>query len=150
MDAPLTFEIPGQPVPQPRARMTRRGHAYTPDNGIVAYKQAAVLAARVAAAGSSSSAGPMGILIEFVIERPPSHRRRGGELSKSAPLFPPKRAGDWDNLAKGVCDAITTAGSVWVDDDQVVEALIRRRYAFLGEPPRTRVTVRRLHDAAPP
>lgn len=147
MDAAFTFEVPGQPCPQPRARMTRTGHTYTPDNGIVAYKAAVTLLAR--AGGRGQTRDPYGIEIEFVIERPPSHWRRG-QLRPDAPGYPPKRAGDWDNLAKGVCDAITTSAAVWHDDDQVVEALVRRRYAAAGEPARTVVTVRRLSSAAPP
>lgn len=145
MDATsITFEIPGQPVPQPRARMTRRGHAYTPDNGIVAYKAAAILAARVAAAGRTPSGAAHAIDLEFVIDRPPSHRRKDGSLTAKAPPWPPKRSGDWDNLAKGVCDAITDCGAVWLDDDQVVDSRVRKRYAEAGELPRTLVTVRRL------
>jgi Holliday junction resolvase RusA-like endonuclease len=146
MDAAITFEIPGQPCPQPRARMTRSGHTYTPDNGIVAYKAAVVMLARVHGTGAVRE--PYGVAIDFVIERPPSHYKRG-ELRADAAGFPPKRAGDWDNLAKGVCDAITDSGSIWVDDDQVVEAVIRRRYAAAGEPARTVVSVWRLAHAPP-
>jgi len=36
-----------------------------------------------------------------------------------------------------------------VDDDQVVEAVIRRRYAVAGEPARTVVSVWRLAHAPP-
>jgi len=145
MDATsITFEIPGQPFPQPRARMARNGHVYTPDNGIAAYKAAAVLAARIAASGRTPSADAHAIDLEFVIERPPSHRRKDGSLTPKAPAWPPKRAGDWDNLCKGVCDAITDSGSVWLDDDQVVEWGGRKRYADHGEKPRTIVTIRRL------
>lgn len=145
MDATsITFEIPGQPVPQPRARMARSGHAYTPDNGIVAYKAAAILAARVAAAGRTTSPDAHAINLEFVIERPPSHRRKDGSLTPKAPPWPPKRAGDWDNLCKGVCDAITASRAVWLDDDQVVAWGGSKRYAAAGEAPRTIVTVRRL------
>jgi Holliday junction resolvase RusA-like endonuclease len=150
MDATFTFEIPGQPVPQPRARMTRSGHAYTPDNGIRAYKAATVLAAKLVAQAKIPSASAHAVEMTFVIDRPPSHLRRDGGLTKAAPAFPPKRCGDWDNLAKGVCDAITDSGVVWLDDDQVVEALIRRRYAAAGEQARTVVAIRRLDNAAPP
>lgn len=150
MDATITFEIPGQPVPQPRARVTRSGHAYTPDNGIRAYKAATVLAAKMATSSKIPSVAPHAVEMTFVIERPASHRRRDGGLTKSAPWFPPRRCGDWDNLAKGVCDAITDSGAVWLDDDQVIEALIRRRYAAAGEQARTVVAIRRLdHEAAP-
>jgi len=42
-----------------------------------------------------------------------------------------------------VADAITDSGSVWLDDDQVVDGRVRKRYAAKGEPARTVVTVRR-------
>lgn len=143
MDATaIWFEIPGQPVPQPRARMTRYGKAYTPDNGIVAYKSAAILSARVARAGHKAADGAFAIELEFVIERPPSHRRTDGTLTPKAPRWPPRRSGDWDNLAKGVCDAITDSGCVWLDDDQVVDSRVRKRYADHGEAPRTTVRIR--------
>jgi len=37
-------------------------------------------------------------------------------LAASAPAFPGLRCGDWDNLAKGVQDAVTACGGVWHDD----------------------------------
>lgn len=150
MDAvELTFEIPGPPVPQPRARWARSGHAYTPDNGIKAYKAAIGISAalegkrrRLAATRDAHE-----LEVEFVFQRPPSHWTKAGGLTSSAPGFPPKRCGDFDNLAKAVADAITESGAIWVDDDQVVQAIVRKRYGSRRELPRTVITIRRLAHA---
>lgn len=139
----IAFEVPGDAVPQPRARSTRGGRMYTPDNGIVAFKDAVGLlvkaqAARQRIAVSDSDAFELEVVCVF--GRPPSHLTTRGELRSTAPRFP-KRNGDWDNLAKGVADAITRAGVVWHDDDQVVSGRCRKRYAAAGEPPRTIITI---------
>ena len=147
MDAPtITFEIPGQPVPQPRPRISTwggRGRAYTPaHHPIHAYRQAVQLVAKSAAAGRTLIDGPVALVVECVFGRPPSHLTKAGTLTKNAPAIPPKC--DWDNLGKGVCDAITDAGNVWVDDELVVDGRVVKRYAEPGEAPRTRVSIRRL------
>ena len=151
MDA-LTFSVPGPPVPQPRPKVSTwggRGRAYVEArHPIHAYRQAITLRAGMAAKASrwAVEAGPVQLEVEAVFERPPSHRTKSG-LSRSAKQFPPRA--DWDNLGKGVADAITDAGAVWHDDDQVVDGRVRKRYAEAGEAARTIVTVRRLVDAQP-
>ena len=146
MDA-ITFEVPGPAIPQPRARSTRVGRMYTPDtNGIGAFKQAVALMAKstAAAAGWRASDYPHEIAVECVFARPDSHLTKGGELRAGKPSYPGHRNGDWDNLAKGVQDAITKTAAIWLDDSQVVDGRCRKRYATAGEASRTIITVRRL------
>ena len=146
MDA-ITFEIPGDAIPQPRARSTRGGRMYTPTkNGIGTFKQAIGLMARSSAAGAgwSRSDAPHEIDIEAVFARPPSHVLASGGLRKGAPRFPGHRSGDNDNLEKGIWDAITKCGAVWGDDSQIVANQMRKRYAETGELARTVITIRRL------
>jgi Holliday junction resolvase RusA-like endonuclease len=137
-----TFTVPGQPVPQPRPKFSTRGgfgRAYTPTkHPINAFRQA-VSALAAAVPRRAELTGPVQVVIEAVFARPRSHLRKNG-LAKDAPAFPPKC--DWDNLGKGVCDAIT--GCLWVDDDQVVDGRVTKRYAVDGEEAHTRVTVRGL------
>ena len=111
----IIFTVTGQPIPQPRARITTRGkfaHAYTPKkHPITAYREA------IRAAAIAAGAKPHDELVELWIYayyvRPPSHSTKKG-LKKSAPKTP--RA-DTDNLAKGIMDALT--GAAWNDDQQV-------------------------------
>lgn len=143
----IAFEVPGQPVPQPRHRIAARGRfatAYVPKSHPVhAYKQAIVLAAK--ASSKKWREGGVSLVAEFIFARPPSHWTKGG-LAASAPAIPPRC--DWDNLGKAVSDAITDSGVIWNDDDQVVEATVRKRYAARREQPRTIIRIRSVeHDA---
>jgi Holliday junction resolvase RusA-like endonuclease len=145
MDA-ITFTVPGPPVPQPRPRISTRGgfgRAYVEaKHPIHAYRQAVQLAAIGAAALArhEPTEGPVVLEVVAVFARPPSHLSANGSPKASAPAFPPRC--DWDNLGKGVADAITDSGAIWHDDDQVVDGRVRKRYAFANEQPRTIVTVR--------
>jgi Holliday junction resolvase RusA-like endonuclease len=134
----IVLEVPGQPVPQPRPRVSTRGghgHAYTPTkHPIHVYRQAIELVAR---ASHKTITGPTALVVDAVFERPPSHWRKH-DLRPDAPPWP--RA-DGDNILKGVADALTDAG-VWPDDDQVVCWSIRKRYAARNENARTIITIR--------
>lgn len=137
----VTFHVPGQPVPQPRHKISTRGgfgRAYIPArHPIHAYREAIALAAKLAAKERREGGG-VRLEISFAFERPPSHWTKSG-LAKGAPTIPPKC--DWDNLGKAVSDAITDSKAIWYDDEQVVEAIVRKRYCRRGEPPGTTVTV---------
>lgn len=137
----IRLEIPGQPIPQPRHKVAARGrfaHAYiAAHHPIHAYRQAVELVAR--AAGLKPHGDPVEVVIECVFERPPSHLTKSGQPSKAARRFPPKC--DWDNLGKGVCDALT--GIAYDDDDQIIDGRCVKRYAGPGEGARTVVTIRR-------
>lgn len=125
--------VPGQPVPQPRVRVSTRGgfaRGYVPSkHPIHAFRQAVQLAAQNA---QRDPADAFVVEIECVFARPRSHLRRGG-LASDAPRFPPRC--DWDNLGKGICDALT--GILWEDDDLIVDGRCRKRYAEPGEEPHT-------------
>lgn len=139
---PITFFVPGQPVPQPRHKVSTRGgfgRAYIPArHPIHAYKQAIVLAARLAGKKRREGGG-IRLEIFFRFQRPPSHWTKSG-LAKGAPAWPPRC--DWDNLGKAVSDAITDSKAIWIDDDQVLECVVRKAYGAADEPPGTMITVR--------
>jgi Holliday junction resolvase RusA-like endonuclease len=114
----VTFTVPGNPVPQPRARVTVRGnhpHGYTPpEHPIHAYRDAIAVAGR--AAGLCNKNLPLVIEIVAVFKRPKSHFNKSG-LKATAPVLPRP---DVDNVAKGVLDALKSV----VGDDMMVARLV--------------------------
>ena len=130
----VTFSVPGDPVPQPRPRVTTRGghgHAYTPSgHRIHAYRQAVALAAKAAGAIPTERV-PLTLIVDLVFARPKSHYRRG-EVRDDAPKLP--RA-DCSNCLKGIEDSLN--GVAWVDDTQVGKVVVEKSYGSEG-----RTTVR--------
>ena len=142
----IVVEIPGDAVPQPRARSTRGGRMYTPAGRVGPFKQAIGLLVTAAArkARWEPAKGLAYVVdIQAVFGRPPSHLTAGGGLRPSAPRWPGLRCGDVDNIEKAVLDAIT-ATPAWGDDTQVVDGRCSKRYASCGEPARTLITIRRI------
>ena len=94
----VTFTIAGEPVPQPRPRVSTAGgfaRAYVPGKHPVhAYREAIAAAAR--AAGLTTTGEPLNVVIDAVFERPKSHMRKAGVKSTAAKLPRP----DVDNIAK--------------------------------------------------
>ncbi|NBW17265.1 MAG: RusA family crossover junction endodeoxyribonuclease [Caulobacteraceae bacterium] len=128
----ITFSVPGDPVPQPRPRITVRGkhgHAYVPkDHPIHAYRQAVAVAAR--AAGVRQATGPVSIIIDAVFSRPKSHLNKSG-VKPTAPALPRP---DVDNLGKAVLDALQ---DLIGDDTHVGRLLVEKTWGTEG-----RTTVR--------
>lgn len=138
-----TWEVLGQPVPQPRHRVTRKGFAYLPQaHPVRKYRQAITLTAKNNGWPNGSTAGPVRVDIDCFFSRPPSHLTAAGTVKKTAKAWPGRA--DVDNLAKAVLDAITDSGAIWRDDDQVVSLTVSKTYAPPGLPARTLVTIRRL------
>jgi Holliday junction resolvase RusA-like endonuclease len=130
----IAFTVEGDPVPQPRARITvrgRHGHAYTPsDHKIHAYRSSIATAA-VEAGATPTDAAPITLIIDLVFARPKSHYRKSG-LREDAPKLP--RA-DCSNVLKGIEDSLN--GVAWVDDTQVGRVVVEKSWGTEG-----RTTVR--------
>jgi Holliday junction resolvase RusA-like endonuclease len=128
----IAFSVPGDPVPQPRPRITVRGkhgHAYVPkDHPIHAYRQAVALAAR--AAGVREATGPVSVIVDAVFGRPKSHLNKSG-VKASAPALPRP---DVDNIGKAVLDSLQ---EVMGDDTNVGRLLVEKTWGTEG-----RTTVR--------
>lgn len=129
----LTFTVPGEPVPQPRPRVSTRGgfaRAYVPaKHPVHAYRDAIAASARAAGAGVHGE--PVSVVIDFVWERPKSHMRKSG-VRPDAPVLPRP---DLDNTTKAVLDSLN--GVAWEDDSQVQRLVVEKSYG-----PEARTTVR--------
>ena len=120
----FTFVVNGEPVPQPRARISTRGgfgRAYVPSAHPIHEYRAAVAASAVAA-GVTRSVDRVRILVACSFARPKSHYLKSG-LRTTAPAFVKC---DVDNLLKGILDALT--GICYEDDRQVEGALVLKRW----------------------
>ena len=113
----ISFTVPGDPVPQPRPRVSTRGgfaRAYVPaKHPVHAYRQAVALAAKLAGLGTITE--PIQVCVVSVFERPKSHVTGRGVVKATAPRVPRP---DVDNIAKAVLDAL---GDFF--DDTLVESL---------------------------
>lgn len=129
----ITFSVPGNPVPQPRPRVSTRGgfaRAYVPKKHAVhGYRQSIQLAA--IDAGLRKTKSGVEVVIDAVFARPKSHLRKSG-VRPDAPQLPRP---DVDNIAKAVLDAI---GPILGDDSQVRRVVVEKSY---GTQARTTVRV---------
>lgn len=129
----ITFSVPGDPVPQPRPRVSTRGgfaRAYVPSKHPVhAYRQS--LAAAAQASGLTATGEPLDVVIDAVFERPRSHMRKSG-VRPDAPRLPRP---DVDNIGKAVLDALQ---DVIGDDTNVARLVVEKSY---GAEARTTVRV---------
>ena len=133
---PITFTVAGDPVPQPRARITTRGkfaHAYTPKKHPINNFRDAIAAAAKDAIGDAEPTGEcVSVVIDAVFARPKSHMTKRG-VKPTAPKIPRP---DCDNIAKGVLDSLALI--VWLDDTQVQRIVVEKSY---GDEARTTVRV---------
>jgi len=128
----ITFEVSGDPVPQPRPRVSTRGgfaRAYVPaKHPVHAYRQSLAAAAR--GAGLTETGEPLNVVIDAVFVRPKSHMRKAG-IRPDAPRLPRP---DVDNIGKAVLDALQ---DVIGDDTNVSRLVVEKSYGTEG-----RTTVR--------
>jgi Holliday junction resolvase RusA-like endonuclease len=114
----ITFTVPGNPVPQPRVRVSTRGgfaRAYVPSKHPVHdYRTQLAVAARLA--GLTPTGEPLDVVIDAVFQRPKSHMRKAG-VKPTAPRLPRP---DVDNVAKAVLDSLQDV----IGDDTMVARLV--------------------------
>lgn len=154
----LEFLVVGKPEPQGSTQAFVPVHPKTkqpyrrPGGGIVvnvtsdnpklkAWRERVKIAADTSAWIDDPVEGPVRVEVDFYLERPKGHMgtgRNAGAVRASAPPLPVVRP-DVDKLLRGVLDALT--GLAWVDDSQVVEVAVRKRYAAPGESQGARVLV---------
>ena len=121
----ITFTVPGLPQGKGRARMTRSGHAYTPEK-TRSYESAVAWAAAQAMVGNPMMVGPVAIRVEAFFVKPKSWSKK-----KAAATTLHTGKPDWDNIGKALSDACN--GIVYADDSQIAEASITKRYGDRAE-----------------
>jgi Holliday junction resolvase RusA-like endonuclease len=123
----ITFTIPGDPVPQPRPRVSTQGgfaRAYVPaSHAIHAYRAEVQLRAK--AAGVVASTDPLSVEIVATFARPTSHLTKKG-VRATAPTLPRP---DVDNIAKGILDAL---GELWGNDSCVASLSVEKEFGLEG------------------
>jgi Holliday junction resolvase RusA-like endonuclease len=133
--------VPGDPVPNARARKGRGGNWYTP-RPTVEFRERVQTAWLVEGKPSFGSA-PLELSATFVFARKPSHLKADGTPRKGAPQFPPRGSADLSNLVKNCEDALD--GLLFENDTQVISyARVVKRYAFSDEEPHTELEVHPL------
>lgn len=108
--------IPVRPVGKARPRVTKSGHAYTPDKTQLAEDNIKIY---LRAHNAHRFDGPLEVALKFSFKKP-----------KSAPAdrtFPSVKP-DIDNLVKLVLDS--SNGILWNDDAQVVDLHVYKRYSL--------------------
>lgn len=130
---PVTFTVAGEPVPQPRPRVSTRGgfaRAYVPSTHPVhAYR--AAIAEEAAKAGLEQTGEPVEVIVDAVFARPKSHMTKKG-VKPTAPQLPRP---DVDNVGKAVLDALQ---NVMGDDTNVRRLVVEKSY---GTEARTTVRI---------
>ncbi|MES2706098.1 MAG: RusA family crossover junction endodeoxyribonuclease [Verrucomicrobiota bacterium] len=128
MNKTAHFHVTGTPAPQPRPRMTKRGHTYNPPSAD-AWKAAVRTAWRES--GNPPFARHIRMRLEFFLARPAGHLTKRGALVKGAPAHPVGRP-DVDNLAKAVMDALGDE-KAFPNDAAVISLSASKAYAdFAG------------------
>lgn len=120
--------VPGVPVGKGRPRAATRGKhvtLYTPEK-TATYEGTVALAGHQAMAGRVPLAGPVSVTMGIYLPVPASWSQKKQQAALRGQELPAKKP-DSDNVVKAVFDALN--GVVWVDDVQVVDLVLRKRYA---------------------
>jgi len=126
----IEFVIPGVPLGKGRARSVVRGkhvRHYTPEK-TAKYESTASLAGYQAMAGRPPIEGPVMAMLTIKLPISASWSKRKQAAALAGTELPTKKP-DADNVIKAVFDAMN--GVVWVDDTQVVDMVVRKRYALV-------------------
>lgn len=137
---PFTITIPGDPNGKARARVTRKGFAYTPAKT----RNAEVFIKMIAAeemAGRTPMDGPVSLTMRAVMVPAKSWSKKKQAAALTGEIRPTKKP-DVDNILKLVKDALN--GIVYGDDAQVVRVEAEKVY---GPQALTVVTVKPIEQS---
>lgn len=127
----ITICIPGEPVGKGRPRVsTIGGHArmFTPAK-TKSYENHVKEEALASMRGMEPLSGAVALHLELYLGVPASYPKGKRAKCLSGEIRPTKKP-DIDNVVKAICDAFN--GAVWIDDVQVVDLHVTKRYAEEG------------------
>jgi len=137
---PITFTVPGRPVPKGRPRVTRFG-TYTPDS--TKKYEAAVRKAWQDQSGQTFPADtPLAVIVSVHFEIPKSISKKQRLALEGQPHT--KQRGDLDNVVKSVLDALN--GAAFPDDAAVCFIIASKDF---HTEPCTEVTIMKKKEASP-
>ena len=128
--------VSGNPVAWARAR--RCGNRYFVDAKTQAFKDKVALAGRMTMHTDAPIDGPCEVLVRAFLPIPKSWSKAKTASAIQGGTRPTNKM-DWDNIAKGIGDALN--GVVWVDDGQIVDGRVIK---FYGAEPHIRVEVQAI------
>ncbi|AOJ69350.1 MULTISPECIES: RusA family crossover junction endodeoxyribonuclease [Burkholderia] len=124
----IEFIVPGAPVAKGRPKFARRGAhvtTYTPEK-TERYENLVKMAARAAMRSTEPYAGPIRLIVHISLPIPASWSQKKREAAAAGAIGATKKP-DADNVVKALKDGMN--GVVYVDDGQVVDLWISKRYA---------------------
>lgn len=119
----IEIVLAGKPMAKERVRVTRTGHAYTPERTLT-YEARLAHAAQIAMAGRAPLEGPLKVEVEIRMPVPVSKPKKWREAALAGQIWPITKP-DWDNFGK-MLDAFNLI--VWIDDGQVVKGGVTKIY----------------------
>lgn len=127
LTARFELTIPGRPVADQRARVTRRG-TYKPDK-CRHYKDHVFACWHKAGRPRVDCSNGLAVSARFFVARPKSHYTSTGKLRASAPVNFTVRP-DLDNYVKLLLDSLN--GLAWGDDARIVSITASKGYVESG------------------
>lgn len=121
----IKLTIPGEPIAKQRARVMRRGFAFTPAK-TVHYETYIRELFAVQYPGFEPLTGPVVLKVWAYFSIPKGASKRMRELMEGGFVRRDKRP-DWDNIGKVVSDALN--GLAYTDDGQIGAASIEKIYS---------------------
>lgn len=130
----VKFTVPGNPVGKARPRMTRSGHAYTPDK-TVSYENLVKMCFIEKYTDWVPVSGEAILRMNAYYPIPKSASKKKKIDMVIGEIRPTKKP-DLDNVMKAIADALN--GIAYVDDSQIVTAEVRKYY---DDTPRVEVVI---------
>ena len=122
----IIFEIKGKPVAKQSVKFTRSGMRYTPKH-ITEYSNWVKLSFMQAYKDFTPFETPLRVELDVSFEIPKSFSKKKKSEALDGILKPIVKP-DCDNISKNILDSLN--GLVWVDDKQVTELIIKKKYGL--------------------